>query len=123
MHFEQPLYLSSLESYRFEPVRECRLVRMIQFDTGKQCALVTLHPGVPGQEFDVSGDLDLFVIATRFEGTTLSPIVEFPCFVFIGLPSENWETSNEVISANEVQVIGWGELYRSAEEAEAHSFG
>lgn len=123
MHSEQPLYLSSLESYRFEPVRECRFVRLIQFDTGKQCALVTLHPEVLGQEFDVPGYVDLFVLATRFEGTTLSPIVEFPCFVFIGLPSESWDRSSDMIKADEVQVVGWGELYRSSEDAASHSFG
>lgn len=40
MKTETVLCLSSLESTRFESVRECRLVRRMSFDTGKQFALM-----------------------------------------------------------------------------------
>lgn len=119
----RPLYLSSLESYRFEPVRKCRLVRLIRFDTGKPCALVSLHPGVSGQDFGVPGDLDTLILATRHEGASLAPIREFPCFVYIGIPSLHWDSSRDEISSDHVQIIAWGELYASAEDAARHSFG
>jgi hypothetical protein len=118
----EPLYLSSLESYRFEPVRECTFLRVIRFGTGKPCAIVRLNPGVAGQDFGVAGEMETFVLATRFEGASLAPIDEFPCFVFIGRPSDQWDASSDEITPAQVDVIAWGELYRSAEDAAAHSF-
>lgn len=120
---EQPLYLSSLESYRFEPVRECWLVRLIEFDTGKPCALVRLRPGVIGQDFGVPGTLDPLLLAARLKGAPISAIDKFPYFVYIGIPSADWDKTRKVISSGQVQVIGWGELYRSPQDAARHSFG
>lgn len=39
---EETLYLSSLDSTRFEPVRECRIERLLTFDTGKVAAVARL---------------------------------------------------------------------------------
>ena len=121
MQHDQPLYLSSLESLRFEPVRECQLLRRLVFDTGKECALVRLTPPVIGQDFGSGQDLEQFVVAARHEGGRLFPVSEFPLFVFIGLLQEGAEEAAE-ISTGDVQVIGWGELYRTAEDARTHLF-
>lgn len=123
MRHDSPLYLSSLESERFELVRECRLVRFLTFNTGKIGALVTLTPGISGQDFGTGEDLFSFVLTTRFEGTSISSIDEFPCFVFIALPRQEWDNSSGEITAQDLQVIGWGELYRTAEDATRHKFG
>lgn len=48
-----PLYLSSLESRRLKPVRECRLVRFLILDTGKMAAVASLDPGFNGQDLGI----------------------------------------------------------------------
>ena len=82
------LYLSSLDSARFEPVRECRIERLLTFDTGKVAAVARLSPGVIGQDLNVTSDIDMVVLSPRHE-----------------------------------EVIGWGELYRTRDDAERHAFG
>jgi hypothetical protein len=64
-----------------------------------------------------------FVVTTRFEGATLSPINEYPCFVFIALPKGDLDPRVVLLKADDLQIIGWGELYRSPEDAAAHRFG
>ncbi|MDQ0577185.1 hypothetical protein [Agromyces albus] len=85
--------------------------------------LVHLSPGVPGQEFGSGDDLTSVILTTRFEGADIGRIEEFPCFVFIALPRETWNPDTDRVTAEELQVIGWGELYRTASDAQEHRFG
>lgn len=119
---EVRLYLSSLESVRFAAVRECRFVRPI--DVGDQRAGVVAHlaPGISGQEFGTGEDIESFVLTTRFEGADIRSIEEFPCFVFIALPRVPLTPELERIAVDDLQVIAWGELYRTAADAEEHRF-
>jgi hypothetical protein len=116
------LFLSSLDSVRFEPVRECTLVKRLQFDSGKDCALVRIDPPIVAQDFGVADDVDLLVISSRHEGAGLFPITEFPVFVFLCLPTDAVADA-AVITTEDVTVIGWGELYRTADDARSHHFG
>jgi hypothetical protein len=120
---EATVYLSSLESTRFEPVRECRLVQTLMFDTGKQAALASIQPSVVGQDFNRAEDIDSVILAPRHEGATIDPITEFPCFVFIAIPRAGREALHDRISSDDLEVIAWGELYRTRHDAENHSFG
>ncbi len=118
---QETLFLSSLESTRFEPVRKCRLGEVLTFDTGKVAVRATLDPPVPGQDFGRKQDVDAVVLTPRFEGASIAPVDEFPCFVFIALP--HVEALNSPIRSDDLEIIGWGELYRSPEDAAKHVFG
>jgi hypothetical protein len=118
----QPLYLSSLESVRFEPVRECRIVELLTFDTGKVAVLATIKPGVAAQDFGTGEDISTVILTTRFEGASIIPIDKFPCFVFIAIPSAGRSMLSSPIRTDDLQIIGWGELYRSADDARHHKF-
>lgn len=115
-------FLSSLDSSRFEAVRECMLVKELFFDTGKHCALVNLNPPLRGQEFGLADDIENVVLAARFEDGTLFPINEFPCFVFIARPIRTGIAHCEAISKDDLEVVGIGELYRSRSDAEEKVF-
>lgn len=121
MRQHEPVFLTSLESRRFEPVRECRLVRRLRFDTGKDCALVRITPPVSGQDFDIGEDIETVIVSMRHEGTSLFPISEYPLFVFIGRLIGR-PPASKTIARDDVQVIGWGELYASEDDARAHRF-
>lgn len=118
----ETVYLSSLESARFEPVRECRILAPLTFDTGKLAVRVTLRPSIPGQDFNRVEDVETVVLAPRFEGASVAPIDEFPCFVFIAIPREGLEALSSPIRSDDLEIIGWGELYRSPEDASRHAF-
>jgi hypothetical protein len=118
----QSLYLSSLESVRFESVRECELVDLLVFDTGKVAAVAGLKPGVPGQDFGVVEDIERVILSTRHEGVSIDEIDKFPCFVFIAIPGGGREMLSSLIRKDDLQIIGWGELYRSADDARNHKF-
>ena len=116
-------YLSSLDSIRFGPVRECRFVRLLTFDSGKLAVEAALVPGVLGQDFNRSADIDTVILSARHEGTSIDPVAEFPCFVFIAIPRSGFDFLESPVRADDLEVIGWGELYRTPEDAERHIFG
>jgi hypothetical protein len=86
------------------------------------CVLVRVSPPVIVQSYVLAEDIDLLVLAARHEGRGLFPIKEFPCFVFIArLLSDLIETQAE-IGKEEVELIAWGELYRTRADADQHVF-
>lgn len=114
-------FLSSLDSYRFAPVRECCVQRTRTFDTGKVAIEAKIDPPVIGQDFDRQ-DIDTVIFTCRHEGARIDPINEFPCFVFVAIPRDDDAVIRSPILANELDTIGWGELYRTREHAEQHHF-
>lgn len=101
----------------------CQFLRPITVGTQKLGMLVRLTPGVIGQEFGDGEGLTGFVLTTRFEGADIGSIQEFPCFVSIALPTGLWDASSDRVEASHLDIIGWGELYRTASDAEEHKFG
>ena len=67
-------------------------------------------------------DIDLVVLSNRHKGETLSPIHEFPCFVFVARPLITDIQIREEITRNELEIVGWGELYRTRADAVNHVF-
>lgn len=116
-------YLSSLDSTRFEPVRECRILRSLVFDSGKDAVEADIVPGVVGQDFNRGRDIDRVFLVARHEGASVSPVTEFPLFVFISIPRSESDSIASPISSDDLDIIGWGELYRTRQDAEVHSFG
>jgi hypothetical protein len=116
-------YLSSLESARFEPVRECRVETLLTFDTGKAAVRARLSLPVVGQDFGRGADIETVILAARHEGVSVDRITEFPCFVFIVIPRSDVGVVESPVRADELEIIGWGELYRTAEDARRHAFG
>ena len=116
-------YLSSLESTKFGVTRTCVVQKRLRFRTGKECALVKVSPPVIGQDYGLVDDIDLFVITNRHEGEGLSPIKEFPCFVFIARPLIEDIEARDEIEKDDVEIVAWGELYRTKVDADQHVFG
>lgn len=115
-------YLSSLESARLEPVRTCAVAESVVLDTGKRAVLARIDPPVVGQDFG-RDDIDTVLLTARHEGASVDPVSEFPLFVFVAVPRTAGSDLVSPIRADELEVIGWGELYRSAHDAEHHVFG
>lgn len=120
---DETYYLSSLDSTRFQPVRECRFERLLSFDSGKLAVEARLTPSVIGQDFNRVSDIERVVLSTRHEDASIDPISEFPCFVFITIPRADYAAMESPLRADDLEIIGWGELYRTREDAQHHAFG
>lgn len=114
-------FLSSLDSARFEPVRECGFGRPLTFDSGKIAIEAAISPGVIGQDFGHFADIDKVIMTPRHEGVSLLPVSEFPCFVFIALSIADFVLESP-IRPDDLEIIGWGELYRTRDDAARHTF-
>jgi len=118
---ESVVYLSSLDSTRFLPVRRCRVVRHTRLETGRDVLLIEVSPAVVGQDFDRAADITELVVAARFEGSTVCPMTKFPLFVYIAVPPEAYD-GVAPLRVDDLLVIAWGELYRTEEDAREHRF-
>ena len=116
-------YLSSLDSTKFGVTRVCVFQKRLRFQTGKECALVKVGPPVIGQDYGLVEDIDLFLIANRHEGEGLSPVKECSCFVFIARPLIDDIEIRDEIAKEDVEIVAWGELYRTKADADQHVFG
>lgn len=114
-------YLSSLDSILFEPVRTCRVFRQVHFDTGKNAFLAEISPAVDGQRFGRADAIEHVLITSRHEGEDVLDIERFPCFVFICM-IDPADANATVFTKDRLTIIGWGELYRTREDAETHQF-
>lgn len=117
----QVFYLSSLESSRFERPRKCRFERALSFDTGKAAVEAAISPPVNGQEFNRVPEIARVILAARHAEVSIDPVTEFPCFVFIAIPKSDVVIQSPIRSG-ELEIIAWGELYRTMEDAERHVF-
>ena len=115
-------YLSSLESKIFSKTRQCFFLKTLHFDSGKECVLAKITPSVIGQDFGSAEDIEYVVLASRHEGDSLSLMTEFPYSVFIAKSLINDIDSKLIISESDLQILAWGELYRTKADANSHVF-
>lgn len=112
-------YLSSLESARLEPVRRCEAGESLVLDSGKPAVLARIDPPVIGQDFG-RDDIDTVLLTARHEGATVDPVSEYPLFVFVAVPAVPGRPLVSPLRSEELEIIGWGELYRTGHDAVHH---
>lgn len=115
-------YLSSLESYELEEPRKCTLLKIIKMPSGKVIAIAEIFPEIIGQKYGCKEDIKYVVISHRHEGFGLFPIAKFPCFVFVAIPLVNDVLTFDKLETSQLNVIAWGELYRTESDARNHVF-
>lgn len=113
-------YLSSLDSTRFEPVRECHFERLLTFDSGKVAVEARLSPTVIGQDFHRASDIETVILSPRHEDASIDPV---SMLRLIAIPSGRHKVLQSPIRSDDLEIIGWGELYRTREDAERHACG
>lgn len=119
---EEVYYLSSLESERLSPVRMCTVLFRTKFVSGKECIVANVSPVILAQDFGVP-ELSTVVLAARHEGEGLVSIVRFPCFVFVcRVIAAATPGPGTAIERADVEIVGRGELYRTAHDAQHHVF-
>lgn len=111
-------YLASSDGYYMDEPRKCYQIKRLQGDKRKDYMLINVDPPFIGQNYGLGGqDFNTVLIATRHKGDSLFPINKWPVFIHVARLLINNPEDRDIIHDDEMQEIGWAELYRSELDA------
>lgn len=83
--------------------------------------LIQIEPPLDGQRFGLGeADVTNLIISSRHQGQTLYPITEWPSFVYVARILDNAVLRSGAFTRNQVELLAWGTLFRTLEEASDH---
>jgi len=86
--------------------------------------LIEIEPPILGQRYGLrSENITELVISTRYQGLSLFPVTHWPCDVYVARILDSSIVQTHVFGPNQVELIGWAELFRTFEEANARFEG
>lgn len=84
--------------------------------------LVEIEPPLIGQGYGLGGqDITNLILSARHEGFSLFPVKEWPCHVYIARILDDTIARTLAFTRNQVEVIAWGMIFRTLDEANAHA--
>lgn len=111
-------YLASTEGYEMEEPRCCWRVRRLATANRDDLLLVKIDPPLSGQKCGLGErDIDLVLVATRHQGSSLFPIAEWPVYVHVARPLVDDPELREKFQEDQFEAIAWAELYRTEADA------
>lgn len=107
-------WLRSSEGYDLEDARACYKERRIRGGHPDGYMVCEIGPPIIGQRYGLGArDIDRVVFASRHEGVSLFPIVEWPAYVHVGRLSAPMAEDEFALEDDGLRVIAWAELYGS----------
>jgi hypothetical protein len=80
--------------------------------------MIEIEPLLEGQQLGLgSSSISLLVVSSRHSEQTLFPISEWPSFVYVARILDDSITSSLQFSRGQVELIAWGSLFRTLEQA------
>ena len=80
--------------------------------------LVRISPSILGQKYGLGGrDIDCLILAARLAGTTLYPISEWPCHVYVFRVVNLVLLNSSSLGKDDVEMISWGTLHKTVDDA------
>lgn len=104
MEYDFEIYSTELRTYHAR--HGCVVREVIRSVDSPDKLLVSLIPPIPRLVYGTGEDLDELVLAPRFEGSSLVPVVtEWPCDVYMCVPNTggNWQTGP-------YRILDWGRI-------------
>lgn len=119
--FSQPdFYLTSSEGYGLEEVRACYKERRLMNGHPDGYMLCEVDPPIVGQPYGLGGqDMHRDVIASRHSGYSIFAISDWPAYVHVARLIRDVSDDKFVIAENDIESIGWAEIYESSAAAKA----
>jgi hypothetical protein len=109
----------------YEPLttpRACWRKARLRDETRDDHMLIDIEPALDGQRFGLgSADITSLIISSRHRGQTLFPISEWPSFVYVARILDDTVLSSRTFSRGQVELIAWGMLFPTREEAADHA--
>lgn len=121
---ETVFYLASIETEPLVSPRKCIAEQRLCVPKRDDYLLARVEPPFVGQGYGLGDkDIDEVVLATRLQGDTLFPMSTWPIEVYVcRILNERIKTTGTA-TAEDVQVIFWGTLYQTLEDAESSLAG
>lgn len=121
--FDHPdFYLASSEGYGLEKVRGCYKERRLMNGHPDGYMLCEIDPPIVGQPYDLGGqDIQRIIIASRHSGYSVFAINDWPAYVHVARLTRDVSVDKFVIAENDIESIGWAEVYESSATAKASS--
>ena len=109
-------YLVSSEGYGLEQPVACFKRKHLRGNHPDGYLLCDIQPALIGQHYDLgSKNIKQLVLATRHQGYSLFPIIEWPAYVHVALPLSDI-AMNDYIQEADIKLIAWGELYQDKDQ-------
>lgn len=103
-------------------LRACLVRARVQDVIRDDHMLIEVTPPVIGQPYGLGNrDITELIISARYQGSTLFPITEWPCHVYIARVLDQNVIESLTFSKEQVEVIAWGRIFRTVEEANAQN--
>jgi hypothetical protein len=84
--------------------------------------LIKIDPPFIGQKHDLlDGGTASLLISGRYKGISLFPIMEWPCHIYVSQVLDQTIIETLYFSREQIDLIAWGMLFRTLEEASAHA--
>ena len=110
-------YLTSSEGYGLTAPRRCIPLRRLAGEARDDYLLVTIHPPLVGQGWLPDAQAaNTAILATRHKGASLFPITHWPVYVHVARLLVPY-LDQDVIRTDQMDEVGWGELYPTEEAA------
>jgi len=119
MHLRQPdFYLASSEGYGMREPRRCFRIKRLAGDERDDLLLIRVDPPFVGQWYGLGGqNIHQVILATRFAGDSLFPVVQWPVFVHVARALVPDPVTRSILHQDELDEIGWGEVYATDADA------
>ncbi len=80
--------------------------------------LIEIDPPLVGQTYGLGGhDVVELVLSARHQSSFLFPVTEWPTFVYVRRIIDDAVVRNLVIMDGHVEIIGWGAVFRTLDDA------
>jgi hypothetical protein len=84
--------------------------------------LVDIEPVLEGQRFGLGAtDITRLILSARHRGQTLYPVSDWPFVVYVARIVDNTVLDTRTFTRQQVELIAWGTLFRTLEEASDHA--
>ena len=99
-------------------LRACRPIGRLRDSIRDDHMLIEVDPPVIGQAYGLGGrDITELVLSARWVGSTLFPVTEWPCHVYISRILDESVVRTSTFTGEQVEMIGWGAIFRTLDEA------
>jgi hypothetical protein len=119
---EPDFYLTSAgESYELASPRSCRIMNRLRDRLRDDHLLIEISPPLVGQRYGL-GDRDItkLLLSPRLEGFCLSPVNEWPCYVYVSRILDETIANTLFFTADQVQLIAWATIFPTLAEANSY---
>lgn len=119
--FDSPdFYLTSSEGYNLEEVRSCYKEKRMLGCHPNGYMVCEIKPPIMGQPYGLGGqDINKIIIASRHIEYSIFSINEWPAYVHVARLTNDDLSDKFTIAENDIDSIGWAELYESLMSAKA----